>query len=215
MAQCGELMAGTGRAGVFRRSVKGAWPPCNSPVRGRLGSNTGTLCFQITTTAGCSGFVTAKPSSAATRQSFWSAATKTVANPARLRPRATDSCKASSVRRASVTPYLKSSCLALRKCTSFTAATKRRPRPRSASRRRRAISAACWSISPVRVFNAKDGFHFHDCEARDQMLGIPLGLKPGDQVAAHLQAVKLGQCAGVKVISGQSALSPFFEDGLR
>jgi hypothetical protein len=61
----------------------------------------------------------------------------------------------------------------------------------------------------------EDGFHFHDCEARDQMLGIPLGLKPGDQVAANLQAVKLGQCAGVKVISGQSALSPFFENGLR
>ena len=111
--------------------------------------------FQITSEAGCSGFVTAKPSSVATRQSFWSAATKTVASPARLRPRATASCSASRVRNATVTPYLKSRSLALRKCSSLTAATKRRPRPRSASRRRRAITAACWSISPVLVFNAK------------------------------------------------------------
>src|SRR5512140_1377324 len=63
----------------------------------QLESAAGKLRRQIKTDAGCSGFATGKPSRAATRQSFWSAATNTLTIPARLRPSAMDSWRASRV----------------------------------------------------------------------------------------------------------------------
>ena len=60
---------------------------------------------QTSTGPGFSGFTAAQPAIEATRQSLWSAATRTLMCPSWRRSTAMASCKASRVRRPSATPY--------------------------------------------------------------------------------------------------------------
>jgi hypothetical protein len=137
-----------------------------------------------------------------------------VTNPARLSPRATESCNASSVRSASTAPYLKqlsssSKVLVVNGGHKETAPTQIGFEAPACDQDRLAIDLS------RSYLQCKNGLHFHDGETRDYMLGTPLGKNPINEVTADLPAVELGQCARVEEVIWQSALSALFNDSFR
>jgi len=137
-----------------------------------------------------------------------------VTNPARLSPRATESCNASSVRSASTAPYLKqlsssSKVLVVNGGHKETAPTQIGFEAPACDQDRLAIDLSRSDLQ------RKSRFHFHDGETRDYMFRTPLGKKPVNEFTADFSTVDLGQGACVEEVIWQSALSALFKDSFR